>query len=176
MRLQLGVFGGHREESRTSLRAAKEFGELIANRGHVLVTGGAAGVSKAAAEAALAANGIVLAFLPGTCESMLSEGLWVAPQFITVWTGMGYRGRNLIAVRSCHAAFVVSGGIGTLTEVALAVAEGVPVCGLSGTAGVAERIEEVRTWFPQVGDDLFVEGRVQAAFERLCARAIRRGA
>lgn len=176
MRLQLGVFGAHREKSESTLRTAAELGRLIATHGHVLITGGAAGVSRAAAEGALTAEGTVVTFLPGRSEEALSEGLWVAPQFVTVWTGMGYRGRNLLAVRSCHGAFVVSGGIGTLTEVALALAEDVPVCALNSTGGIARRIEEICTWLPHVADLVLVEAEARAAFELLCTRAGRSSA
>lgn len=170
MPLQLGVFESHDETDTSVLRVAQELGRLIAEHGHVLVTGGATGIQRAAAETALGASGRVLAILPGVQGEGAPESTWVHEDFVVVWSGLGFRGRNLLAVRSCDGAFVVAGGIGTMTEVALALAESVPLSVIAGTGGIADKVEAMADWLPGVADRLELHSDAQSAYHGLSGR------
>jgi uncharacterized protein (TIGR00725 family) len=111
--VQVAVVGaGDYEENRCVL--ARELGRKIAERGHVLITGGLGGVMEAASEGSKEAGGITVGILPGEKEA--------ANPYVTVaiGTGMGH-GRNAIIVRSADVVIALPGIYGTLSEIALAL-------------------------------------------------------
>lgn len=118
MRTIIGVMGGAVVDERVALAAA-EMGRLIAARGHVLLNGGRnAGVMAASARGAREAGGLVVGILPG-------EGTQgAAPDVdIVIPTGMG-DARNAINVLASHVVVAMTGGAGTISEVALALKSG----------------------------------------------------
>ena len=111
--MQVAVVGaGEYEENRCNL--AREMGRKIAERGHVLITGGLGGVMESASEGAKEAGGVTVGILPGEKET--------ANPYVTVaiGTGMGH-GRNAIIVRSADVVIALPGIYGTLSEIALAL-------------------------------------------------------
>jgi uncharacterized protein (TIGR00725 family) len=105
---------------------ARRVGELLAQRGAVVICGGGGGVMAAATAGARAAGGTVVGVLPGRSSEGAAPGLSAA-----VITGMG-EARNAIIVQSADAVITVGGSWGTLSEVALAMRGGVPVVSLPG--------------------------------------------
>jgi len=103
---------------------AEETGRLIAEGGAVLVCGGLSGVMEAAAKGAKANGGVTVGILPGDDPA-------VANRYIDVplATGLGEM-RNFLIVRTAHALVAIGGGVGTLSEIALAQRIGKPVVGL----------------------------------------------
>jgi len=81
---------------------AVETGRLLAQHGAVLVCGGLGGVMEAAAKAHID---------------------------VPLATGLGEM-RNFLIVRTAHALIAIGGGVGTLSEIALAQRIGKPVVGL----------------------------------------------
>jgi hypothetical protein len=55
-----------------------------------------------------------------------------------IYSGFGFKGRNVIAVRSSDIVLLFSGGIGTLNEFTIAYDEGKIIGLLQGTGGVAD--------------------------------------
>jgi uncharacterized protein (TIGR00725 family) len=80
----------------------------------------------AAAEGALKAGGQTVGILPGpnAQASPPNDSIQVA-----IFTGMG-QARNLVLVQSAHALLALPGGWGTLSEIALALKQGIPVVSL----------------------------------------------
>jgi len=78
----------------------------------------------AVAEGAAAAGGLVIGLLPGDDPRDGDPACTVA-----LATGLG-EGRNLLLVRAASAVLAIGGGLGTLTEVALALRLGRPVAGI----------------------------------------------
>jgi uncharacterized protein (TIGR00725 family) len=105
-------------------RAAEEVGCGLARAGAIVVTGGRGGVMAAASRGARTAGGIVVGLLAGTTREEANE--WVT---IALPTGLGEL-RNGLVVRSADVVVAVGGAYGTLSEIALALASGVPVIGL----------------------------------------------
>jgi uncharacterized protein (TIGR00725 family) len=103
---------------------AEEAGRLVAEGGAVLVCGGLSGVMEAAAKGAKANGGVTVGILPG-------EDPAAANRYIDVplATGLGEM-RNFLIVRTAHALIAIGGGVGTLSELALAQRLGKPVVGL----------------------------------------------
>lgn len=124
--LQVAVCGPSRCTP-TEAAYARRVGELLADRGAVVLCGGGDGVMAAVAAGGRAAGGLVIGVLPGPDRSDAGPHLSAA-----IVTGMG-QARNAILVRSADAVIVIGGSWGTLSEVALAMRRGgVPVVSLGG--------------------------------------------
>ena len=122
-RVYVGVIGAGRCAGRT-YELARELGLEIGKRGWTLVCGGLGGVMEGAARGCSEAGGTVIGLLPGLDRSSANPYL-----SLSIPTGMG-EGRNLLVVRSSHVLVAVSGGYGTLSEIALALKADKPVIGL----------------------------------------------
>lgn len=133
----VGVVGGGSCSGQLK-RIAEQVGEGIATRGAYLICGGKGGVMEAACRGAKRAGGTTIGLLPGFHRSEANR--WVD---IPITTGLG-QARNLIIVRSSQAIISINGEFGTLSEVAFALKEGVPVVGLE-TWEVSEQIVAAET-------------------------------
>ena len=103
---------------------AEQVGRGLAERGVTVVCGGLGGVMAAACRGAKSAGGTTIGILPGSDPGDANE--WVD---IPICTGVGYA-RNVIVVKSGRAVIAVGGAFGTLSEIAHAVGDGIPVVGL----------------------------------------------
>jgi len=125
--LIVGVMGSHRENA-PSMNDARILGEAIAQRGHILLTGGGPGVMKAASEGAHSAEGLVIGILPSERKRPL-PGYPNDFVDIAIYTGM-YDARNIINAKTPHVIIALGGGAGTLSEMAIAAKSGTPIIGL----------------------------------------------
>lgn len=121
-RTVIGVMGASQCDASVS-ELAYEVGRLIAQRGAVLLCGGMGGVMEAAARGAKEAGGLTVGILPGSDDSQSPANPFID---IAIFTGLG-EGRNIINVKSSDAIIALSGGYGTLSEIALALRVGKPV-------------------------------------------------
>ena len=122
--LQISVIGAG-EPPVEAIGLAEEVGRELAKRGVVVVTGGLAGIMEAVCRGAKEAGGLTIGVLPGTDPADANPYV-----DIPICTGIGYA-RNLVVVRSGRAVIAVSGAYGTLSEIAHALGDGIPVIGLS---------------------------------------------
>jgi len=121
----VGVVGsGTCDRSSRAYQLALEVGRLIAQKGGTLICGGLYGVMEAAARGAKQAGGTTVGILPGRQRSEQNAYLDVS-----IATGMG-DARNLVNVLSSDVIIAISGGPGTLSEIALALKNGKHVVGL----------------------------------------------
>jgi uncharacterized protein (TIGR00725 family) len=127
----VAVVGGS-QPSAAHARAAEAVGEQLARAGAVVINGGGGGVMAAVSRGARRAGGLVIGILPGEERGEANEFVSVA-----LATGLGEL-RNGLIVRAADVVLAVGGAYGTLSEVALALATGVPVVGLEswGIEGV----------------------------------------
>jgi uncharacterized protein (TIGR00725 family) len=120
----ISVIGGSRC-TKEEARLAEEVGAELAKRGVTLVCGGLTGVMEAACRGARSAGGTTVGILPGNNRSAANPYV-----DIPIVTAIG-EARNLIVVSSGQAVIAVSGEYGTLSEIALALRNGIPVIGLN---------------------------------------------
>ncbi len=120
----IAVVGGN-EASPENLRLAEEVGGELARRGIVLICGGFGGIMEAACRGTKQAGGTTVAILPGSDPSDANPYVDIA-----ICTGMGYA-RNVIVVKSAGAVIAIDGVYGTLSEIAHALGEDIPVIGLN---------------------------------------------
>ncbi len=121
----IGVMGSHNDESSVVMKDARRLGEAIARRGYVLLTGGGPGVMRAVCEGAYKAGGLVVGILPNDKQHPLEK---YPNEFIDIpiYTGM-YDARNVINAKTPQILVALSGGAGTLSEIALSLRSGTPV-------------------------------------------------
>lgn len=119
----IAVIGGGTCTSEETV-IAEETGRLLAQHGAVLVCGGLGGVMEAAARGARANGGTTIGILPGADPRAANAYIDVP-----LATGLGEM-RNFLIVRTAHALIAIGGGVGTLSEIALAQRIGKPVVGL----------------------------------------------
>jgi hypothetical protein len=124
----IGIVGSHKDESHAVMENARRLGEAVARRGCVLLTGGGSGIMRAASEGAYRAGGLVIGILPNDRQHPREN---YPNEFvdIPIFTGMS-DARNVINAKTPHVLVALSGGPGTLSEMALALRSGVPVIGL----------------------------------------------
>lgn len=106
-------------------RLAETIGEMLAQRGAIVVCGGLGGVMEAVCRGAKSRGGLTVGILPGSDASMANS--WVD---IPVVTGLG-EARNALVVKSARAVIAIGGGYGTLSELAFALKSGIPAIGLN---------------------------------------------
>jgi uncharacterized protein (TIGR00725 family) len=110
--------------SYTVRRLAEDMGAEIGRRGWTLVCGGLGGVMEGAAKGCMKNGGNTVGSLPGLTNESANPYIKVP-----VPTGLG-DGRNLLIVRASDVLVAISGGYGTLSEIALALKMNKKVIGL----------------------------------------------
>lgn len=117
----IGVMGGA-DVPAEDQEEAYQLGRLIAENGWILLNGGRnRGIMEASARGAHEHGGLTVGILPSRDETLISRYI-----HIPIITGMG-SARNSINVLSSRVVVACKGGLGTLSEVALALKHGKPV-------------------------------------------------
>ena len=106
-------------------KLAEAVGELLAQQGVTVVCGGLGGVMEAVCRGAKSKGGLTVGILPGQDSSTANP--WVD---VPVVTGIG-EARNVAVVKSAQAVIAIGGSYGTLSEIAYALKNGIPVVGLN---------------------------------------------
>jgi uncharacterized protein (TIGR00725 family) len=121
----IAVIGGSSPTNLEHLRLAEEVGREMASRGVGLVCGGLSGIMEAACRGAKSAGGTTIGILPG--RSSRDANSYVD---IPIVTTMGFS-RNVIVVHTGNAVIAIGGAFGTLSEIAHALGDGIPVVALN---------------------------------------------
>jgi uncharacterized protein (TIGR00725 family) len=106
-------------------KLAETVGELLAEQDVTIICGGLSGVMEAVCRGAKSKGGLTVGILPGQDSSTANP--WVA---IPVVTGLG-EARNVVVAKSAQAVIAIGGGYGTLSEIAYALKNRIPIIGLN---------------------------------------------
>ena len=141
----ISVIGSSRAKPE-HLALAEEVGRELARRNIMVACGGLSGVMEAVCRGAKSAGGTTIGILPGRTSRDANSYV-----DIPIVTTMGYA-RNVIVVNTGEAVIAIGGAFGTLSEIAHALGDSIPVIGL-------------HTWPLTIkGDgDPIVEGIIQAS-------------
>jgi hypothetical protein len=93
---------------------AMRLGQLLAMQGYTIVCGGLGGVMEAVCQGAVSEGGLTIGVLPGLKTSQANPYVK-----IPIATGLGHH-RNYLVVLNGDVVIALSGGYGTLSEIALA--------------------------------------------------------
>lgn len=124
---------------------AEELGVAIAQADCFLVTGATTGLPGLVARAFRQAGGFALGISPAEnhAEHTQRYGLPDDGADLIVYTGFGYKGRNVINIRSSDIVIIFGGATGTLNEFTIAYDDGKVIGVLQGSGGVADHIEKI---------------------------------
>ena len=120
----VAVVGGA-QCSRDEAKLAEAVGFELAKKGAILICGGLGGVMAAACKGARSAKGKTVGILPGNAREEANPYI-----DIPIVTGMG-EARNVIVVNTAQAVIAIGGKFGTLSEIAYALRNNIPVIGLT---------------------------------------------
>lgn len=148
---QIGVMGSAADlkYSESVVKIAEQIGKDIALSGNICVYGAEKdldSLSTAAARGAKSAGGITVGITYGK-----GKDIWDKENNtdIIICTGMERGGgREFVLVNSCDAIVAISGGSGTLTEIAIAYQSDLPMVVIKNTSGWADKLA-----------DTFLDGR-----------------
>ena len=139
--------GAEGKSAQKAYALARQVGEAIAKKGHVLITGATSGVPFESAKAAKKAGGSNIGFSPAGTEIEHSKKyrLPMDPKIFDhiIYTEAGYAGRNLLMVRSADATIMIDGRMGTLNEFTDAYEENEIVGVLEGSGGVTDLVRAI---------------------------------
>lgn len=138
---QIGVMGSAADlkYSKKLEKAAEQLGESIALSGGILVFGAEKdndSLSTAAARGAKRQGGQTLGITYGK-----GKDIWQKDTDIIISTGLERGGgREMVLVLSCDVIIAISGGSGTLTELAISYQAGIPAVILVGYGGWSDKL------------------------------------
>lgn len=141
-KIQIGVMGSAADlkYAKKVEMAAEKIGELIAKRDGVLIFGAekdSDSLSTAACRGAKKNNGITVGITYGKGKDIWDK------DFADIIIPSGLErggGRELTLVLGCDALIAISGGSGTLTELAIAYQANIPMIALSGHGGWSDKL------------------------------------
>jgi uncharacterized protein (TIGR00725 family) len=143
-KLQIGVMGSAADlkYAKEVEQAAEKLGELIAQKGGILFFGAekdSDSLSTAACRGAKKANGLTVGVTYGK-----GKDIW-EKDYVDVIIPSGLErggGRELVLVLACDVIISISGGSGTLTELAIAYQANIPMIALEGYGGWSDKLAD----------------------------------
>lgn len=134
----ISVFGSNGSLDESVLSISQEIGKLIVDMGHRICCGGRGGVMEAVGKGARLSEkwtgNEVIGIMPEPDDSMANSYLDVV-----IPTGLGLF-RNTLVAQCADACISISGGAGTLSEIAFAWQIGKPVAAMSNSGGWSEKL------------------------------------
>jgi len=177
----VGVMGASANDALSEAEAsrvkalAEKLGAAVANQECILVTGATTGLPDLVARAFRMNGGFALGISPAENRRDHLErfGLPEDGADVIVYTGFGYKGRNVINVRAADIVLIVGGATGTLNEFTIAYDEGKIIGVLEGSGGVTDHVREIIKFCnkPALGTVLF--DRDPITLVRRCVDALR---
>jgi uncharacterized protein (TIGR00725 family) len=157
---------------------AEELGAVLASADCILVSGATTGLPHLVARSFRKHGGFALGVSPAEnrAEHMRRFGLPDDGADAIIYTGFGYKGRNVVNVRSSDIILIFGGATGTLNEFTVAYDEGKIIGVLEGSGGVADHLRKIIEFCnkPTAGEVIF-DGQptslVRRCLEALSARA-----
>jgi uncharacterized protein (TIGR00725 family) len=147
----IGVMGASANDALGAAEAsrlrglAETLGWAIAKANCILMTGATTGLPNLVAQAFRKQGGFALGISPAEncAEHVTRYGLPEGGADVIVYTGFGYKGRNVINIRSSDIVLIFGGAIGTLNEFTIAYDEGKIIGVLESSGGIADHIQQI---------------------------------
>ncbi len=144
-KLQIGVMGSAADlkYSKEIESIAFEVGKLIAESGNITVYGAEKdydSLSTAAARGAKSANGLTVGVTYGKGKDIWDQN---NNTDIIITTGLERGGgREFVLINSCDVIITISGGSGTLSEMAIAYQCKIPIIAITNTGGWSDKLAD----------------------------------
>lgn len=122
-----------------------ELGAELAKRKCIVLAGSCGGIGSIVSKAAKEKGGFTIGISPyQSCQEHKEKHGDESECFNSfIYTGSGFKGRNVILVNSADAVVAICGQVGTLNELTIAYDIGRPIGLLTNTGGIADTFENV---------------------------------
>ena len=157
-------------------KLAERLGTVLAQHDCILVTGATTGLPDMVAKAFRKCGGFALGISPAQDrkEHLERYGLPDDGADVIVYTGFGYKGRNVINVRSTDLVIIFGGATGTLNEFTIAYDEGKIIGILEESGGVADHIKEIVEFCKKPTPGLVIFNKDPEKLVEMCLAALAR--
>jgi uncharacterized protein (TIGR00725 family) len=153
---------------------AEQLGAAIADRGCVLITGATTGLPDRVSRAARKHGALTVGISPaGASEEHERFGLPPDGAEIILYTGFGFKGRNVVNIRSSDIVIIFGGATGTLNEFTIAYDEDKVIGILEGSGGIADHIREIVAFCHKPPRSRLVYGSDPAKLLEACLKETR---
>ena len=137
--MQIAVIGNNADGcTPVQYEFARELGLALVDDGHTIICGGLGGVMEGVCQGARKSiryhHGVTVGLLPGYDKKAANKYVDVV-----IPTGLGYA-RNVLVANSGDAVIAIGGGTGTLTEIAYAWHQGIPIIACTQFGGWSEQL------------------------------------
>lgn len=124
---------------------AEQLGKAIAENNCILVTGTTNGTPDLVARVVMRYGGFTVGISPADsrAEHISKYRLPVDSCQLIIYTGFGYKGRNVVNIRSSDIVIIFGGGIGTVNEFTIAFDEGKIIGVIEGVGGASDKIHDI---------------------------------
>ena len=155
---------------------ADELGAALAKHDCILLTGATTGLPDLVARAFRKQGGFALGISPAEnrAEHLDRYGLPEEGADVIIYTGFGYKGRNVINIRSADIVIIFGGAIGTLNEFTIAYDEGKIIGVLEGSGGIADHIREIIDFCKKPTRGAVIFNKVPEQLIQKCLEALNR--
>ncbi|MBI2133124.1 LOG family protein [Candidatus Woesearchaeota archaeon] len=151
MKPKIGVMGSAVEKgtggkiTSSVKKLSYQVGREIARHNCILVNGACQGIPYDASRGAKDNDGFVIGISPaGNLEEHVRRYKFPTECYdVIIFTGFGFKGRNVVNVTNCDAVIIISGRVGTLNEFTIAYDEGQIIGVLTGSGGIADHIKQM---------------------------------
>ena len=169
MRPKIGVIGSAGGVEARVAAKAREVGKAIARHDAILLTGAGTGLSYEAVKGAKEVGGFTTGFSPASSLREHERQYWLPVDSfdLLVFTGFGFKGRNVVFVRSCDAVVAVAGRIGTLNEFTIAYDEHRPIGVLKASGGISNYLRTVVEKSGKEGPEVVYDADPASLVDRL---------
>jgi uncharacterized protein (TIGR00725 family) len=126
-------------------KKAFEVGELIAKKGHTLLTGATIGLPDWAAQGCRNEDGLSIGLSPAASklEHVKKYRLPIESYDFILYTGLNYIGRDTLLIQSADCVVFVGGRMGTVHEFATAIETHKPIGILTDSGGTSEEFDDL---------------------------------
>jgi len=164
-----------RQEKRLK-ELADDLGAALAKHDCILLTGATTGLPDLVARAFRKQGGFALGISPAEnrAEHLDRYGLPEEGADVIIYTGFGYKGRNVINIRSADIVIIFGGAIGTLNEFTIAYDEGKIIGVLEGSGGIADHIREIIDFCKKPTRGAVIFNKVPEQLIQKCLEALNR--
>ena len=124
---------------------AEQLGKTIAASNCILITGTTNGIPDLVARAVIRYKGFTVGISPADSRSehVSKYQLPTDSSDLIIYTGFGYKGRNVVNIRSSDIVIIFGGGIGTINEFTIAFDEGKIIGVIEGVGGASDKIQDI---------------------------------
>lgn len=152
MKPKIGIMGsaiekgtGNHNITPSAMKLAYEVGREIARHNCILVNGACKGVPDESARGAKDHDGFVIGISPaGNMKEHCIRYKFPTKNYdVLIFTGFGFKGRNVVNVTNCDAVIIIAGRVGTLNEFTIAYDEGQIIGVMAGSGGIADHIRQL---------------------------------